>query len=99
MKVLVVLALPGVQEVVELELPEGSRVDAALAAARISERAPRLAAEGVETGIWGRPCAPQALLREGDRIEVYRAIKADAKAQRRERARVKPASPRSRSGP
>lgn len=99
MRVLVVLALPGAQEVVPLDLPEGSRVDDALAAARIGERAPRLVAEGVETGIWGRPCALQALLRDGDRVEVYRALKADAKAQRRERARLKPASPRSRSGP
>ncbi len=99
MRVLVALALPDGQEVLEIELPEGSRVHDALAAARIGERAPRLLAEGLETGIWGRPCAPQARLRDGDRVEVYRALKADAKAQRRARARVKPASPRSRSGP
>jgi putative ubiquitin-RnfH superfamily antitoxin RatB of RatAB toxin-antitoxin module len=99
MRVMVALALPRVQQVLELDLPEGSRVADALAAARVGERAPRLEASGTQVGIWGKPCTPQALLRDGDRVEVYRPLEADAKAMRRARARLKTASSRSRSGP
>lgn len=88
MKVLVAIAFPGRQEVAELELPEGSRVEDALAASRFAEWAPGLAS--VRLGIWGKSCDATALLREGDRVEVYRELKADPKAQRRSRAGVKP---------
>ena len=99
MKVLVAIALRERQEVVELELPAGSRVEDALTTARLAERAPELGRGRQRIGIWGRPCDTGSVLREGDRVEVYRELKADPKAQRRSRAGVKPASPRSRNGP
>ena len=88
MRVLVAIALRERQEVVELELPDGSRVEDALAAARFAERAPGLAS--MRLGIWGKPCDAATILRDGDRVEVYRELKADPKAQRRARAGVKP---------
>lgn len=98
LRVWVVAALPDRQEVVELELAEGATVRDALAAARIAEQHPELAEAAV--GIWSRRVGPQERLRDGDRVEVYRELRADAKAQRRARARgLKPSSPRSRSGP
>jgi len=97
-RVFVALALPASQEVVELELPSGSRVEDALAAAHLEARAPLLAAGRLRVGIWGRPCERGTALRDGDRVEIYRSLAADAKAMRRARARVKPSSPRSRSG-
>jgi putative ubiquitin-RnfH superfamily antitoxin RatB of RatAB toxin-antitoxin module len=98
LRIRVVVALPGHQEVADLELPQGATVADALAAARIAERHPELA--HAPAGIWSRRVAREERLRDGDRIEVYRELRADAKAQRRERARrVKPSSPRSRSGP
>ena len=99
MKVLVAIALRERQEVVELELPEGSRVEDALAASRFAELAPKLALAQARVGIWGKPCEASAVLRDGDRVEVYRELKADPKAQRRSRAGIKPASPRSRNAP
>lgn len=90
MKVLVALALPARQEVVELELAEGSRVQDALAAACLAQRATQLVGESTRVGIWGKPCTSEEVLRDGDRVEVYRELKADAKAQRRSRAGVKP---------
>ena len=98
-RVWVAIALPGDQEVVELEVANGSTVGDALRAARIAERFPELELDRARFGIWSRPCAVDAVLRDGDRVEVYRELKADAKAMRRARARLKPASPRSRSGP
>ena len=96
MRVLVVVALPEGQDVRELDLPEGASVADALAAARVAERHPGLALDRV--GVWGRRCEPGRILREGDRVEVYRPVRADAKAMRRARAGLR-TSTRSRSGP
>jgi len=97
-KVSVAVALASRQEVVEVELAEGSDVEAALVAARVRERWPELELDRCEVGIWSRVSARDARLREGDRVEVYRPLAADAKAMRRERARLKP-STRSRNEP
>jgi len=94
----VVVALPERQEVIELELADGATVADALAAARLAERHPGLA--NAPVGIWSRRVAREEPLRDGDRVEVYRELQADAKAQRRERARaVRTSSPRSRNEP
>jgi putative ubiquitin-RnfH superfamily antitoxin RatB of RatAB toxin-antitoxin module len=85
LRVSVAAALPDRQEVIELELPEGSRVADAIAASGVLERYPEL--RGAATGIWSRPCAAEAALREGDRVELYRALVTDPKQARRARAR------------
>ena len=38
-------------------------------------------------GIWGRPAARDAPLREGDRVELYRPLAVDPKEARRRRAK------------
>lgn len=38
-----------------------------------------------EIGIWGHLANPNQVLRDGDRVEVYRALKVDPKVARRER--------------
>jgi putative ubiquitin-RnfH superfamily antitoxin RatB of RatAB toxin-antitoxin module len=98
LRVSVVLAIPGRQEVVELELAEGATIADAVAAAGLPERYPGFDLRDYSTGIWSRPRSAGTLLREGDRVELYRELQVDAKAQRRARARVRPSSPRSRSG-
>ena len=96
MRVLVVVALAGGQDLVEVNLEEGACLADALAAARVAERHPGLSLE--RTGVWGRRRDPGYGLREGDRVEVYRPVRADAKAMRRARAGLRRA-PRSRSAP
>ena len=98
MRVSIAVALPTRQEVIELDLAEGTTLAGALDAARVAERWPEIALERCEVGIWSRVCARETVLREGDRVEIYRPLAADAKAMRRERAKLKP-STRSRSGP
>jgi len=98
MRVSVAVALPGRQEVIELELPRGASVADAIAAARLAERFPDVDFSAMRPGIWSRAADARTRLREGDRVELYRALKADPKQQRRNRARSRPAS-RSRSGP
>jgi len=97
MRVSVAIAFAGRQDVVELELAEGSRVADALACESVRERLRGVDAASLEVGIWSRLCARNAALRDGDRVELYRPLAADPKAMRRERARLKP-STRSRSG-
>lgn len=94
----VAVALPDRQEVVELELAAGATAGDAVAAARLSERFPGLDVAALALGVWSRPCGADAPLRDGDRVELYRPLQADAKARRRARARLSPSSTRSRSG-
>jgi putative ubiquitin-RnfH superfamily antitoxin RatB of RatAB toxin-antitoxin module len=97
LRVGVVVALPDRQEVVELELPSGSRVSDALAAPAAQHLLTGLDLATLDVGIWSRPCSPATPLRDGDRVEIYRPLQADPKEMRRARAGVSP-SKRSRSG-
>jgi hypothetical protein len=98
MRIAVAVALAARQEVIELELPERATVAEALAAARLHERFPGVDFSAMRTGIWSRAADGATVLREGDRVELYRALEADPKDMRRTRAGVKPSS-RSRNGP
>jgi putative ubiquitin-RnfH superfamily antitoxin RatB of RatAB toxin-antitoxin module len=77
-----VLASPRAREVSEwiLQMPAGATVRQALQAAGLAEG-------DAGVGIWGRRCTPDAVLRDGDRVEVYRPLVVDPKVARRERFR------------
>lgn len=97
-RVSVVAALPREQRVIELDLPEGATAwDAVVASGLLALYAQTPPGE-IAVGVWSKPCAKEAPLRDGDRVEIYRPIRADAKAMRRDRARLKP-SRRSRNAP
>jgi uncharacterized protein len=96
MRVLVVVALPEGQDITAVDVAEGSTLAEAITAARVAERHPGLSLASV--GVWGRRRDAGHVLREGDRVEVYRPLRADAKAMRRERAGVR-TSTRSRNAP
>ena len=76
----VVIALPERQTVRRVVLPEGSTVEDALAASGLA-REPR---EGV--GIYGKTVSAGTIVHDGDRVEIYRRLLADAKDLRRLRA-------------
>jgi putative ubiquitin-RnfH superfamily antitoxin RatB of RatAB toxin-antitoxin module len=84
MRVEVVCAIPGRQERVELELGPGSTVADAIDASGLAQRLPAIDLR--VTGIWGRRASPETLLRERDRVEIYRPLLADPKEVRRIRA-------------
>ena len=62
-----------------LELPAGATLADAIAASGF-------AAQGLKTGIFGRMAGAQTLLKEGDRVEIYRPLALDPKEARRRRA-------------
>lgn len=80
MRVQVVLAWPRRHRAVELELPDGARVADALAACG-------LALDGVVgQAVFGERVEAHAALRDGDRVELLRPLRADPKDARRRRA-------------
>jgi hypothetical protein len=78
LRVEVVRALPGRQDLVAVELEQGATVHAALLAAGMPLDQP--------LGIYGRRVALDARLADGDRVEIYRPLRADPKEARRRRA-------------
>ncbi len=86
LRVEVVWALPQRQDLVRLELPAGSRAGQAIEASGILRRHPEIDAQRLDIGIWGRPCEPDRLLQDGDRVEIYRPLLIDPKTARRKRA-------------
>ncbi len=98
MRVAVAIAFADRQEVIELEVRDGATAEDAIAAARLDPRLAGVDTAAFKVGIWSRPASRASVLREGDRVELYRELRADPKDMRRRRARLKP-STRSRSGP
>lgn len=68
-----------------LKLPAGATVQDALKACGLDREGTPGTAQPDAVGIWGRAAGLDAVLRSGDRIEVYRALKVDPKVARRER--------------
>jgi putative ubiquitin-RnfH superfamily antitoxin RatB of RatAB toxin-antitoxin module len=70
-----------------LTLPPGSTVGDALQASGLLARHPRLEAERLRVGVWGRSVGRGEALHDGDRVEVYRPLQVDPKEARRLRQR------------
>jgi len=70
-----------------LTLPAGATVRQAVMASGLPDACPELDLAQAEFGIWNRKATWDQLLREGDRVEVYRGLKVDPKVARRERFR------------
>jgi putative ubiquitin-RnfH superfamily antitoxin RatB of RatAB toxin-antitoxin module len=70
-----------------LLLEQGSCVADALRLAALDADFAGVNLATVALGIFGQPTKPDQVLRQGDRIEIYRPLTADAKASRRARAK------------
>lgn len=68
-----------------LSLPEGATVQAALHASGIGPIFPELNLSTCPVGVWGRKCEHTQVLRDLDRLEIYRKLLVDPKIARRER--------------
>jgi uncharacterized protein len=75
---------------VELELPPGSTLADALRASGLLQRHGLALDENLSVGIWTKPRPLDSVLREADRIEIYRGLKVDPKEARRQRYRKQP---------
>jgi len=83
---LVVYALPDRQWQWQVTLADSANVAEALVQARAQAGSLQVPWEG-DVGIFGALCDRNAIPRDGDRIEIYRPLRADPKVSRRERAK------------
>lgn len=73
---------PAVTERVTLTLALGSTVSDALRVSGLLVRH-QLSLEGLRVGVWCKACEIGALLRDRDRVEIYRPLTVDPKEARR----------------
>lgn len=61
----------------QLEVPEECTLEKAVEMSGVLEKVPFLDLETNKVGIFGKFAKPDATLKPGDRVEIYRAITAD----------------------
>ena len=82
----VALAMPERQELIALEVISGSTLADAIAQSGVIEMFEGFEPDTAKVGIFGLKASPDQVLREGDRVEIYRPLIADPKESRRQRA-------------
>jgi uncharacterized protein len=73
---------------VELRLPLGATVEQALRESGLLERHALPLAKQLSVGVWGKRRALTDVLRDNDRVEIYRPLRVDPKEARRQRYRA-----------
>ena len=89
MKVSVVYAGVSGQQVLSVELVDGATIEQAIVGSGLLALAPELQLDSMRVGIWNRNAKLDTVVREGDRVEVYRPLVVDPKEARRIRAQVR----------
>lgn len=85
-RVEVAYARPDKQLIVPVDVEEGTTLVEAVHKSGIREHFPEIDPDTAKLGIFGKAQKPDAVLRAGDRVEIYRALIADPKESRRKRA-------------
>lgn len=67
----------------KIELPDGSTVIDAIEESGVLDMFPEIDLDKQKIGIYGKMTKPDEKLKEGDRVEIYRAITADPKTVKR----------------
>ena len=68
-----------------LRVPRGTTVRGVIERSRLADRWPALDLSAQQVGIYGRLVTLDALVRAGDRVEIYQPLLADPKELRRRR--------------
>lgn len=85
-RVQVIYALPERQDLVTIELPEGATAVQAVEASGLPQKYPDIDLARNKLGVFAKLVKPDQVLRDRDRVEIYRALIADPKEVRRQRA-------------
>ena len=86
LRVEVAYALPTQQVLLQLNLPDGATVESAIMKSGVLTQFPDIDLMRNKVGIFSKVVALDTLLRDRDRIEIYRPLIADPKEIRRQRA-------------
>ncbi|VVE89621.1 RnfH family protein [Pandoraea bronchicola] len=78
-------ALPDEQTIIPVTLPQGATMRDAIERSGVLQRFPELDLARVKAGVFGKVRALDAAVEAGDRVEIYRGLKADPKLARQRR--------------
>jgi putative ubiquitin-RnfH superfamily antitoxin RatB of RatAB toxin-antitoxin module len=90
----VVYATPQLQTLIPLRVPVGTTLGQAIVLSGMRHYHPEIDLDHQAVGVFGEIATLDRVVREGERIEIYRALRADPKQARRRRA----ASKKNRAG-
>ena len=82
----VVLATTGKQRLVNVELPAGTTAGEAIRSADMGAGFPELDIASCPIAVWGEVVKKDRVLRDGDRVEILRALEIDPRDARRKLA-------------
>lgn len=82
----VAYALPSQQMIIPVKMCEGATAEAAIKDSGILEKFPEIDLNANKVGIFGKLSKLDTVLRDRDRVEIYRPLIADPKAIRKQRA-------------
>ena len=82
----VAYATPEQQVIVALKMPEGATAEQAINASGLLHHFQEIDGADLKAGIFGNVCKLDQLLKQGDRVEIYRPLIHDPKEARRQRA-------------
>jgi putative ubiquitin-RnfH superfamily antitoxin RatB of RatAB toxin-antitoxin module len=82
----VAYALPAQQVIVAVQVGEGTTIAQAVTASGLLEKFPDINLAANKVGVFGKLSKLETVLRDRDRVEVYRPLIADPKEVRRQRA-------------
>lgn len=85
-KIELVYALPHEQTLLKLDVPPASTITDAVKLSGLLEKYPEIDLAKSKFGLFGKLSKADTVLREKDRIEIYRPLIADPKEVRRKRA-------------
>ena len=82
----VAYALPAQQVILAVQVDEGTTIEQAVRASGLLEKFPDINLAVNKFGVFGKLSKLETVLRDRDRVEVYRPLIADPKEVRRQRA-------------
>lgn len=88
LRVSVAFAYPDRQVLLSTDLAEGATLRDAIERSGIREKVPEIDLDTMRVGIFGKLKDLDETVRSGDRVEIYRPLKADPKEARRARAQA-----------
>lgn len=88
-RVTVCYPLAGNPQLRELAVPVGTTLIEAIQASGLPTQYPQIASGAGRLGVYGKLREASTVLRDGDRVEIYRPLLADPKEERRRRVEKK----------
>ena len=86
MEVEVAYARPDEQVILTVQVPPGTTIAEAISLSGVLERFPEIDLAASKVGVFGKVGRLEQELAAGDRVEIYRALIADPKEARKQRA-------------